>query len=100
MLNPESIIFDKWNVWCGLWFIPSIYDLNFLDNDGTLVAKLFVIECPGEWPAWAFRYIANTLPICKKAAFDSIVRAWKIRIIDELSTDAELSHRQNALMDD
>lgn len=103
MLDPQSIALDKWNIWCRQWFIPTHRDLNFINNDGTLVAKLCVVERTGEWPMWVFECIANVLPIEKRAAFDAIVRAWEIRIADEmsaeLSVEIELTHRRSALLD-
>jgi hypothetical protein len=99
MLNEKSLRFDTYNVWCGVWFIPTHRELYILNNDGEIIAKFCVTDRTGEWPMWTIHQIANVVPVDKKAAFDSIVRIWQLRISDRLVDIGIKSHRRSAALD-
>lgn len=100
MLDPRSLLFDKFNVWRELWYYPTDRELYIISNDCEIAVKICVIVNPEEWPMYSFRCIANVLPVKKIEAFNIILQAWQARVLDQLvDTDTERLHERNAVWD-
>ncbi|MFA5766948.1 MAG: hypothetical protein WC919_03430 [Candidatus Paceibacterota bacterium] len=100
MLDPQTIKFDKYNVWAKVWYIPTSSELYITDYDGNVVAKYYHIYRKGEWPMWIFKCIANVADVKHKAAIDSIVHAWETRVTDLVDTNIQSQRRRSAILDE
>jgi len=104
MLDPQTIKFDKYNMWAKVWYIPTPSTLHITDYDGNIVAKYCLVHREGEWPMWIFQCIANVADVKNKAAIDSIVHAWETRVSDLVDTSIQsqlrAQHRRSAILDE
>jgi hypothetical protein len=97
MLDEKSLKFDTYNVWCGVWYIPTQRELYILNNNGEIIAKFCIVKRTGEWPMWIVHQIANIIPI--QTISDSIVKAWQSRTCDQLVDTSIEMHRRSAFLD-
>jgi hypothetical protein len=99
ILDAKSLKFDTYNIWCGIWYIPTSRELYIVNNDSEIIAKFYIAERTGMWPMWMVRQIVNIIPEAKKAEVDSIIRAWALRVADQLVDTHIKSPKRSAILD-